>query len=59
MPEVTNGLIFEVLKNIQHDISFIKADVHEIKEEIHATRGHIIAIQTDISNLYKGQAELK
>ena len=59
MTEVTNELMFEVLKDVQSGISDLQAGQHEMKAELQAVRGHIIAIQTDVSNLYKGQSEMR
>ena len=59
MAEVTNELLLEVLKTLQKDIVDLKSSVQEIKSELHAIRGHILAIQTDIANLYIGQADVK
>ncbi len=56
---VTNELLYEVLRNVQGDISLMKADIHEIKAELQAVRGHIVAIQTDVSNIYGSQGEMK
>lgn len=52
MADVTNELIHEVLKRIQHDISEMRQDLRETKVEVNAIRGHLLAIQGDTSNLY-------
>ncbi len=52
MTNVTNELIFEVLKDIQMRIGRIEDAVNETKTEIRAVRGHMNAIQLDIGNLY-------
>ena len=56
MAEVTNELIYEVLKAMQPRLSNIEGSVIEVKTELQAVRGHMLAIQTDIANLYAGQA---
>jgi chromosome segregation ATPase len=59
MAEVTNELIYEVLKNIQARMGNLEDSVREIKTELQALRGHMVAMQTDISNLYAGQAKIE
>jgi predicted nucleic acid-binding Zn-ribbon protein len=52
MADISNELLYEVLKKVQSDISDIKSDVSEVKREFNAMRGHMIAIQSDIHNIY-------
>ena len=52
MAEATNELIYEVLKKIQRDVLLIRHDMRGLREEITAMRGHVIAIQRDISKVY-------
>jgi len=52
MPEVTNELIYEVLKGMQTRLSNIEGGIVEVKTELRAVRGHMNAMQTDIANLY-------
>jgi len=59
MAEVTNELIYEVLKQIQTRISNLEDGQREIKSELQALRGHLVAIQQDVSNLYAVQAKLE
>jgi hypothetical protein len=59
MTEVTNDLIYEVLKSMQTRLSNIEGSVIEIKTELQAVRGHMLAIQTDVANLYAGQGNLE
>jgi chromosome segregation ATPase len=59
MAEVTNELIYEVLKAMQTRLSNIEGSIVEIKTELQAVRGHMLAIQTDIANLYAGQANVE
>ena len=53
MAEVPNDLIYEVLKKIQDQGACMRADVHSIREELQAIRGHMNAMQRDIHNLYE------
>jgi predicted nucleic acid-binding Zn-ribbon protein len=52
MSDVTNELLLEVLKRMQGDLSTIKDGQKEIRTEMSALRGHMLAIQTDINNMY-------
>jgi hypothetical protein len=52
MAEVTNELMYEVVKQIQADTSSLKLTVAEVKGELQALRGHVLAIQQDIHNIY-------
>jgi len=52
MVEVTNELIYEVLRAIQTRLSNLEQGQNEIREELRAMRGHMNAMQTDIANLY-------
>jgi hypothetical protein len=52
MAEVTNELIYEVLKAMQTRLSNIEQGQVEIRMELRAMRGHLNAMQTDIANLY-------
>lgn len=52
MPEVTNELMYELLKRIQHDISAVKSSVSDIKVEMNSMRGHMLSIQQDVHNIY-------
>ena len=52
MAEVTNELMYELLKRVHHDISETRQDVGELKREVNVIRGHIVAVQTDIHNIY-------
>ena len=59
MAEVTNELIYEVMKSIQTRLGNLDDGQREIKSELQALRGHMLAMQTDISNLYAGQAKVE
>jgi septal ring factor EnvC (AmiA/AmiB activator) len=52
MAEVTNELIYEVLKQMQGDIGRLDRGLMEIKAELVSVRVHIVAIQNDINNIY-------
>ncbi|HEV7285002.1 MAG TPA: hypothetical protein VGN75_09095 [Kaistia sp.] len=52
MADVTNELIYEVLKSIRNDVTRIDHKTDEIKAELQAMRGHMIALQTDLHNIY-------
>jgi hypothetical protein len=52
MPEVTNGLMFELLKRVHHEIGELRQDVSETKRELNVMRGHMVATQSDIHNVY-------
>jgi hypothetical protein len=52
MAEISNELIYEVLKAVQHDISQIKGEIRDVKLELNAIRGHLISVQQDIHNIY-------
>jgi len=52
MVEVTNELIYEVLRKLQDQGARIQADVHGIREELSAIRGHMNAMQRDIHVIY-------
>ena len=59
MAEVTNELIYEVLKSMQARLGNLEDGVREIRSELRALRGHMLAMQTDVSNLYDGQAKIE
>ncbi|MER8373760.1 hypothetical protein [Mesorhizobium sp. M1396] len=52
MAEVTNELMFELLKRVHHDIGELRQDVSETKRELNVMRGHMVATQSDIHNVY-------
>ena len=61
MSEVTNELIYEVLKSLQGDIRQLKDGQAEICHEFIAIRGQLISINQDVSNIYgvMGRHELR
>ena len=52
MADVTNQLIYEVLKNVQFRLDKIENGIDELRQGQNAMRGHLISIQTDVSNIY-------
>jgi hypothetical protein len=52
MAEVTNELMFEVLKQVQSDVTGIKETLPETNASLNAVRIHMVGLQQDISNIY-------
>ena len=52
MPEVTNELMFELLQRVHHEIGELRQDGSETKRELNVMRGHMVATQSDIHNIY-------
>ena len=52
MTEVTNELMYEVLKNIQGDVRLLKDGIGEIRHEIVSLRLSQLSTQNDIHNIY-------
>lgn len=52
MAEVTNELIYGVSKHLQQDVVAVKATNQDIKSELQSLRGHTVAMQNDIHNMY-------
>lgn len=52
MTEISNELMYELLKRMHHEMSELRMDVSEVKKELNVIRGHMIGIQTDIHNIY-------
>ncbi|WP_143748331.1 hypothetical protein [Mesorhizobium carmichaelinearum] len=52
MSEVTNELMFGLLKRVHHEIGEARQDVSETKRELNVMRGHMVATQSDIHNVY-------
>jgi hypothetical protein len=52
MAEVSSDLVYEILKQIQADTAVLKLGQIEIKGELQAVRGHMLAMQQDIHNIY-------
>ena len=52
MAEVTNELMYEVLKQIQSDMHGLKEGQREHSAALNALRTHMVALQQDVSNIY-------
>ncbi|MCC7347906.1 MAG: hypothetical protein IT538_10965 [Variibacter sp.] len=52
MADVTNELIYEVLKQIQERLGTFDQKVDEVKRELVAIRLHSLGVQEDIRNIY-------
>ena len=52
MAEVTNELMYEVLKKLQSEMSQVKDGLGEVRQEIVALRLSQLAMNTDVSNMY-------
>lgn len=52
MADVSNELIYEVLKSMQERSSRMEDKLDELKAEMNAFRGHMISLQQDIHNIY-------
>ena len=52
MAEITNELIYEVLRQIQDRMSSFEKKLDEVKNELQALRIHSLAMQQDIQNIY-------
>lgn len=52
MAEVTNDLLYEVLRSMQHDLGSVKADIRDVKGELQAMRTHMTGLGQGISNIY-------
>jgi hypothetical protein len=51
MVDVTNELIYEVLRKVQEQVARTQDDVRGIRDELTAMRGYMLAMQKDIHNL--------
>ena len=52
MSEVSSELIYEVVKQVRDKVSSVKHGQTEIKAEMQAFRGHLVAVQQDIHNIF-------
>ncbi|MEL6436774.1 MAG: hypothetical protein AAFP99_08255 [Pseudomonadota bacterium] len=59
MTEVTNQLMYEVLKATQVRLNNLDDNVRKLRRELLAIGRHMAAIQLNISNLYAGQAKVE
>ena len=59
MAEVTNELLFEVLKGIQNDVGLLKNGQRDIKDELIALRQHQHAAQGEINAVLSRLASIE
>ena len=59
MADVTNELMYEVLKAIQREQSSSTQLFGEVRNELVAIRLHSLGVQTDIKNIYETLAKLE
>jgi len=52
MTEVSNELIFEVLKQMQQRLERVDHKIDEVKSELNSLRGHQISMLQDFQNVY-------
>lgn len=52
MAEVTNDLLYDVLKSMQARLGRMDDKLDEVKLELQAIRGHQVAVQQDVANIY-------
>lgn len=52
MADVSNELIFEVLKQVQQRLDKVDHKVDELKSEMNAMCGYLISMQQDVQNVY-------
>ncbi|ATN34607.1 hypothetical protein ACO34A_12435 [Rhizobium sp. ACO-34A] len=52
MAEITQELMYELMKRVHSDISSLKEGQNEIKAELNAVRGTMISMHQDIHNIY-------
>ncbi len=52
MAEVTNDLIYEILRKIKGRLGSLDEGLREVRGEIAALRGHVIAVQQDTANVH-------
>jgi hypothetical protein len=50
--EVTNELMYEVLKQVQERLGRMDGKMDELKQELISIRVHMVATQNDIANIY-------
>ena len=53
MAEVTNELMLELMKRTHEEIGGLRLDIGEVKSELNAIRGTMVAMQSDIHNIYR------
>jgi DNA anti-recombination protein RmuC len=50
--EVANELMYEILKSIQSRMDRVDLTMSEVRAELGSIRGHLIAAEGDIRNIY-------
>jgi hypothetical protein len=58
MAEVTNELMYELLKKVHHRMDKLESGLGEVKHEIVAIRLQALGTQTDVSNIYAVTARI-
>ena len=58
MAEITNELIYEVLKIVQRDGAAVRTDVIDLKHQMTSVRSHLLAIEQDVGNIYSRLSHL-
>ncbi len=58
MAEITNELIYEVLKSMQTRLGNIEQGQKEVASRISALQTHMLAVEKDVANLYEALAAL-
>ncbi len=58
MADISADLVYEVLKQVQHDIAQFKEQSRETNLAFNAVRGHLVALQQDVGNIYGVLARL-
>ena len=59
MVEASDELMFEALKWLQNNQLNMHETMTGVKNELRAIRGHMVATQADVANLYSGQAKIE
>jgi hypothetical protein len=52
MADVTNELMYEVLKSMRSDIAAMKEGQRETNAALNAIRIHMVGLQQDVQNIY-------
>ncbi|MEZ2330933.1 hypothetical protein AB6802_14525 [Mesorhizobium sp. RCC_202] len=52
MAEIDGSLIFEILRSIQSRLDRMDMTLGEVRSELGSIRGHLIATEGDIRNIY-------
>ena len=52
MPEVTNELMYELLKKMNGRFDKVDTAIREVKAELGSIRGTMVSMQADLHNIY-------